>query len=506
MSPKPLIAAVDCGTSAVKAAVLDDRGRALAVADRAVPCRHFPDGRVEQDARQLKAAAFRVLRQVLAAGPDYARRVAAVAVTNQRATVVCTGADGEPLAPALSWQDMRGSPELARVRRELDDRAYFHLTGLPNHPVFSLAKILCVRRRQPELYRKTARFVLLHDFLARALGCDDFYTDVSNASLTGLMDLRTQRWSRPLLELSGVPEGKLPIIVAPGQPIGRVSRTAARRSGLPEGTPIIAGGGDQQCAGLGAGVTEPGVCSITLGTASVVFCQTSRPVLDPRRRVTCCAHALPGRWCLEGLQNTAGDAVNWAARQLAGARGLTPAFWRKVAAVPPGARGVIFLPYLAGAAAPHWRAEATGMWLGLRRSHDPACLMRAVLEGVAVDNRRILDVLAGLRIPVREIRLTGGFAKYPVWNQLQADLYGRKILTLKNAQATLLGVAMLGAWGAGLVSSLEDAARRMVRTETFFLPDAARQARYEMLYRHQNRLFNVINGGAVFSLLDAGIH
>ena len=134
MSPKPLIAAVDCGTSAVKAAVLDDRGRALAVADRAVPCRHFPDGRVEQDARQLKAAAFRVLRQVLAAGPDYARRVAAVAVTNQRATVVCTGADGEPLAPALSWQDMRGSPELARVRRELDDRAYFHLTGLPNHP------------------------------------------------------------------------------------------------------------------------------------------------------------------------------------------------------------------------------------------------------------------------------------------------------------------------------------------------------------------------------------
>ncbi|MFA5044117.1 MAG: FGGY family carbohydrate kinase [Kiritimatiellia bacterium] len=492
------VAAIDCGTSAVKAAIIDLRGNTLSEVSRPVPCRHGIDGAVEQDPLAIQAAAFDCLKTAVNRRRRPGASVDAVCVTNQRATVIPIGAAGQPLASAISWQDMRGAPYVAALRRRLDDAAYYAITGLPYHTVFTLGKILFLRARFPALFRKTRRFALVHDYLLKALGCDDFYLDYANASLTGLFDNRRLQWSAPILALAGLAANRLPVLVRSGQAIGVVSRAASRRCGLTAGTPIVSGAGDQQCAGMGSGAVTPGICSITLGTAGVCFCHTDRVARDPRRRIACCAHAVPGAWNLEGLQNAAGDSVRWAAGRLAGAQRLDRAFLRSVAAIAPGARDVLFYPYLAGAAAPHWIGEATASFLGLKYSHDSACLFRAVLEGVAFENRQILDVFASLRVPIREIRLTGGFSKWTVWNQIQADIYNRPLYTLENQQATLLGAAILAALGIGAAASAPAAVRRMVRVADVFKPRREAARAYIRIYAKYGRIMAAFKQQSLF--------
>ncbi len=492
------VAAVDCGTSVVKAAVFALDGRLVADCALPLPVRRGPDGAVEQDPRRLVDAALAALRGASAR----ARAVpAAVAVTNQRATVIPLDADGAPLGPAIGWQDMRGAPDVADLQARFGEAAYYGITGLPCHAVFTLGKLLFLRRHDPARFRRAARFALVQDWVLRALGCERWVTDEANAALTGLFDGHRRRWSDRILAAAGIAVGQLPALVPPGTPVGHVSRAAAGRCGLPAGTPIVAGAGDQQCAGLGAGVARPGLCSITLGTAGVCFCHAARPVRDPRRRLACVAHAVPGAWAVEGLQNAAGDSVRWAAERLAGGWPLNAAMRRAVAAVPPGAEGVVFFPFLAGAAAPHWISEATGAFLGVNTGHGAPAMLRAVLEGVVFENRLILEEFAALRLPVRDLRLTGGFSHWAFWNQMQADIYGRPVRTLACPEATLLGAAMLAAVGCGALPSLAAAARRMVRPGRVWRPRPAAAHADEAAFRRYVRVLDGVKQQRLFAAL-----
>ncbi len=481
--PQTLYMGVDCGTSTIKAGLFDGRGRRISLATTPVRCQFHADGRVTQDAEAILGAVLGTLRGALARQRVSPARVAAVCIANQRATVLALDRRGEPFLPAISWQDMTGAPAVARLRRQISDADYYRITGLPIHAVFTLAKLLHLKLDAPGPYRRAARFVLIQDYLLRALGCPDFLTDYSNASLTGMLDIRHFRWSPDILRLAGLSAARLSTLVPSGRHVGGLAPAAARQTGLLAGTPLIMGGGDQQCAGAGAGAVRPGLCSITLGTAGVSFCHSDRAVFDPRRRITCCAHVVPGCWNLEGLQNAAGDSLRWATRTLLGSPKLSGASLARVAAVPAGSRGVLFLPYLAGASAPHWIAEATGAFLGLRPQHEAACLVRAVMEGVALESRQILDIFTALQVPVREIRLTGGCSSLPVWNQIQADLYGRPVRSLSDPDATLLGAAMLGAYGVGAFPSVQAAADRMVRIGQTFRPRRRQTMRYAAVYQ-----------------------
>jgi len=480
--PDVVFMGIDCGTSSLKAAIIDTRGRRIGLATRKVPCVYHSDGRITQDALALRRAMLGAMRDALTQSRRTPASVAAIAIANQRATLLALDRHDQPLQPAISWQDMTGAQTIARLRQSISDEAYYRITGLPLHAVFTLAKIMQLKTHDPQLYRRAARFVLLQEFLLRALGCTDFMLDFSNASLTGMMDVRRCQWSDDILRIARIPVTCLSTLIPSGQRAGVLSPAAARQTGLLAGTPLIAGGGDQQCAGAGAGVVRPGLCSITMGTAGVSFCHVNRVIIDPRRRITCCVHVVPGCWNLEGLQNAAGDSLSWINRRLGGNAPLTRARLAQISAIPPGARGALFLPYLAGASAPHWMAEATGAFLGLRQHHDAACLTRAVMEGVVFENRQILDVFASLHVPVDEIRLTGGCASLAVWNRIQADVYGRPVRPLPDHDATVRGVAMVAACGIGTFRSMSDAADHMVRVGATFAPDAGRARQYTAVY------------------------
>ncbi len=485
MEQADLIAAVDCGTTAVKAGLFDLRGSLRGSAAETVPLRFGRDGAVGFDPCEMMGAVCRVLKAAAQRACARPERVAALCVTNQRATVIPVGRRGQPLGRAISWQEMRGVRAVERVRRHISDARFSRITGLPNNPMFTHGKLLALREMEPDRFRAAERFMLVQDYALRELGATGWVTDVSNASLTGLLDITRRQWSEELLELCSVSLRRLPELVASGVQVGAMDKSAARRCGLTAGIPLVAGGGDQQCAGLGAGAVEPGIVTVTLGTAAVVMASAREPMFDKQRRIPCCVHAAPGLWAVEGLQSAAGASVLWLER-LTGhpARALAAAAER----VGPGARGAHFFPYLAGAAAPYWQPDARGVFMGLDLSHGPAELLRAVWEGVTFETREILDAFEWLGLSTREIRLTGGWSQSTAWQRLHADLLSRPVVTLENPQATLLGAAMLGAVGVGVFPTLKEAARRMVHTGGLRHPRPTHRAAYRKVAAHHARL------------------
>ena len=483
-----VVVSIDCGSTAVKAAAFDLDGRRLGLASAFCPPIAADDGRVEYDPGQLAAQALDCLKTIVDQSGVEAGDILAVSVANQRASIVCVKDDGQAVGNVIGWQDGRAAGKIDALRRDIDDDPYYRITGLPNHPVFSLGKMLWIKANDAERYRAADRIVLLHDFLLRQLGCGDFFCDLSNASLTGLLDIEALDWSEDVLELAGLDAAKLPTLVQSGRVIGAISSDVAARTGLLEGTPLVAGGGDQQCAGLGAGAIAAGLLEVTLGTAAVPLCCADRPAWDPERRVTCCAHVVSGKWVIEGLQSSAGSCLTWLWKTLGGeydafSRGVLS----QVANVGPGSDGLLFFPYLSGAAAPHWDAGAGGAFFGLTLSHGRLHLARAIMEGVSLETREILDIFAALDIPIRDVRLTGGYTSLDVWNQVQADVFNRPVHTLREPEATLLGAAILAACGAGAFASADEAASRMVRIDRTFEPAAANVEAYDHIYhRYQD--------------------
>lgn len=312
------------------------------------------------------------------------------------------------------------------------------------------------------------------------------------------LDVSSRKWSAPILEVSGVAADKLAELVPSGKAIGCVSAEAALRCGLPKGTPIIAGGGDQQCAGIGSGCVARGAVSYTLGTAGMLMAYSDKVICDPEMRVACCVHAVPGAWDIEGLQNSAVSCLSWLAGLIHGGGKFAAAFFKRVAAIGPGSGGARFHPYLAGAAAPRWNPLARGAFLGLAFGQSREALVRAVLEGVSFQAREILEVFRALHVPIREIRLSGGGAGIGTWNQLQADIYGLPVTTLRREQASLLGAAMLAARGADLFASVAEAARGMVATGKMYRPGKCARRAYNQLFRRYAFLVGEGEQGKVF--------
>ncbi len=490
-----LFAAIDCGTTAVKCALVDPAGDLKALVARAAPCQFLSNGHIESSPEDLLDQIFAALKDCIDQSGAAPADVVSISLSTQRATVIPINREGNPAGQAISWQDMRGTDDIEQLRGRINDERYYHITGLPNNPVFTLGKILWIKNREPERYRQISRFSLVHDFVLKNLGCDDFFSDLSNAALTGLLDITRCRWSQEILDIAGIEEEKLPTLVEGGTRIGALCKNSAERCGLLAGTPLISGGGDQQCAGLGAGAVAPGILEFTLGTAGVPLVSTEAVICDPGRRVTCCVHAMPGVWEVEGLQNSAGASLKWLRRIMRGDSDDSGRWLDELSATSPGANGILFYPFLTGSSAPHWNPRAKAMFLGLTQSHTTADMIRAVMEGVSLETRQILEVFSSLDIPVSEIRLTGGYTNIGEWNQIQADIFGRKVCTLLNPEASLLGAALLGAVGAGAFPSIPRAVEGMVKVNKVYSPQPEAAGEYNKVYKTYCEIHDIAAAG-----------
>jgi xylulokinase len=437
----------DLGTSGLKAVLVDETGRVVGSTRQPYPLEVPAAGWAEQDPDLWWQALLSASRPLLDAGP----LPDAVGLAGQMHSAVVLGPDRAPLCPAILWNDQRTLQQCAEVEERFG-AALAGWTGNRLRTAFTASKVLWLRRHRPELYARARAILLPKDFLRLRL-TGALATDVTDASGTGLFDVQHRRWSGPALDALGVARDWMPVAHESPSLVATVSAEGAAASGLRAGTPVAAGAGDQAAAALGSGAVAPGMLSIILGTSAAVQLATAVAVPDPNGVFQTFCHALPGTWQLMGGVLSGGGSFDWYGR-LAGIARPAPAepaeasvdfelMCQMAEAVPPGAEGLLFLPYLTGEGAPHLDPEARGAWFGLTRRHDHRHLARAVIEGVAFAVRGVVEAAEALAGAAREIRITGGGGRGQIWLRTFANVLGRQITAVGAGDSSARGAALL---------------------------------------------------------------
>jgi xylulokinase len=439
-----VVVGIDLGTQSLKAVVCDPGMRVLGAHAIAYDTARPRPDHAEQDPAGWEAALAPAIAGALAAAQVSPADVAAVALAGQLDGCVAVDAGGSAVHPALIWQDRRAVAEAARV----DPARLFAITGQVADASHLAPKLAWLRRACPT----AARFHQPVSYLVERL-TGEAVLDPALASTTMLFALDAAAWSPELLDAFETRARELPRVAPATSVAGPLTARGAALTGLPAGTPVAVGTGDDFAAPIGAGVARPGPLICAIGTAEVVGAFAATAVRDPAAEPMVETHAAPaGGFFVENPGWMSGGAVRWA-RDLLGLAD-DAALDALAAAAPPGAGGVTFVPALAGAMTPVWRPHARGTLHGLAAGHDRRHIARAVLEGLAFAARDVADRLAALGLPATEVVLLGGGARSRVWAQIRADVLGLPHAVAAEPDATPLGAAMIAAVAAGLAPDL----------------------------------------------------
>jgi xylulokinase len=488
---KNFLLAHDLGTSGNKATLFTIEGKLVKSVTVLYGAHYFNNNWAEQDPADWWNAVCASTRELVQG--IQTQEIAAVCFSGQMMGCLCVDRDGRPLRPAILYSDQRSVQECADILRQIDAKEFYRITGHRASASYSVEKLMWVRRNEPGLYARTFKMLHAKDYLNfRLTGV--MATEYSDASGTNLLDLNTRRWSEKLVGITGVDGEKLPTLLASTDIVGELTGTAARELGLHPGIPVVAGGGDGVCAGVGVGSVKPGITYNYLGSSSWIATTTKEPIYDEEMRTFVWAHAVPGFVHPCGTMQTAGGAYAWLKNEIctlekatAAERGSSPyeLMNEQIAASPPGANGLVFLPYLLGERTPRWNPDAKGALIGLTLAHTRADVLRAVMEGITLNLSIILDIFRE-RTPISEITVIGGGAKGGVWRKIMADVYQAEILRPNYLEeATSMGAAIIGGVGCGVFRDF-DVAGKFIQVTDRVRPDAATAP----VYREAKALLN----------------
>jgi xylulokinase len=485
-----LILAHDLGTTGNKATLYDPGGELVASAFAAYETRYFGQNCVEQDPADWWHAVAESTRRLLVQSKAAPADIACVTFSGQMMGCVAVDARGEVLRPAIIWADQRATAEAALIAERVGAERVYEVTGHRVGPSYSAAKILWIRAGEPDVFRRAARFHQAKDYvILRLTGAH--VTDYSDASGTNLFDLETRDWSPAILGALDLDRGLLPEVRRSTDVAGELLAGPAEECSLRAGTPVVVGGGDGACAAVGAGVVREGAAYNYVGSSSWIALASSSPLPDPEQRTSTFCHLDPDLYMPTGTMQAAGASYQWFRDALcqeevreAEASGRSPyeLIDALAAQAPPGADRLLFLPYLLGERSPHWNPDARGAFIGLSPNHRKAHMARAVLEGVALNLRIILDAFRRQGAEVKMMRLIGGGAKGALWRQIMADVYGIPVTVPEHTEeATSLGAAVAGGIGVGLFRDFA-VAEEVARPTQAQQPDPEAQKAYDALY------------------------
>ncbi len=471
---------IDLGTSSVKALVVGrEDGRTLGFASAGYPTTHPEPGFAEQSTDDWWRATVSAVRHALANANH--PPIDAIGLSGQMHGTVLLDADYLPLGPAVTWADQRSASDAIDVERSFGSNM-LDIAGSRIAPGFQAATLRWINRNHPDVCEAIRMILLPKDYLRFRL-TREFLTDPSDASGTLLFDIRSRSWSVPLMLSAGVRPDQLPAIVPSG---GYLDRGAALELGLPPGLPVAGGAGDAPAAALGAGVIAPNDVLVTLSSGSQVYTPLATPNIDRSGRLHTFVAALDSNatapWYAMGATLNAGNAVQWLAEVLFGEpvdRGAERVS-ELASKSPPGANGLLFLPYLNGERTPHFDPAARGAFIGLDESHSRADLARALLEGIgfaAYDAFASVENLTG--VAPASITLAGGGSQSTVWRQIIADQFGLPVRTVRGLEQSALGAAILAGVARG--DAIEDLIGRWIRPSVTVLPSPNDHDRYRTL-------------------------
>ncbi|MDC7226598.1 MAG: FGGY-family carbohydrate kinase [Spirochaetales bacterium] len=477
-----MILAFDIGTTVLKGALLSEDGEFLSLSSRNMSLRDtLESGFYESDSGEWIESFCSVSAELLSNFDK--NRLRAVVISGNGPTLVPVAKDGTFLEPVMSWIDRRGTKQSEKIGQVQD---------FVIDPTFYLPKAMWIADNLPEVYEKTGFFLSCPESMAFWL---------TGTAVTILPGLKFEKyfWSDKLLSDLGLDKNKFPDFVKPGHVTGSISKSAAAASGLPEGIPVVSAGPDFVVTLLGTAAVYPGRACDRSGTSEGINLCTETYVEDPR--LMGYGHVVEPLYNVSGIISTSGKALEWIKAQLTPSGTDVSAdysvFIDAAASSPSGADGLLFLPYLAGERAPHWDPSARGAFLGLGLHHDRCDMIRAVLESTGYAMRDVIEVMTENGGRVDEMRITGGPSKSGLWNQIKADITGRRLLVPESTESELLGNLVIALRALGDTDELAASADRIVRIKDVYEPDAGRHAIYSEyfeLYRESYRLLKPLFG------------
>jgi xylulokinase len=465
------ILAHDLGTTGDKATLFSSEGNLISSAFTEYETFYPEIGWAEQNPDDYWKALCSSTKALIEKTKKSPGDIAVVTFSGQMMAALPVDDEGRSLRNSIIWADMRSTRQAREIAQRVEADRVYELTGHRLSASYSAAKIKWIRENEPEIYKKTYKFIHAKDYLVAKL-TGRICSDYSDASGMNLLDITSLKWSAELLEAAGIDRNKLPDVFESTQVVGKVGREAASQSGLRQGTPVVLGGGDGACATCGAGVVSEGDAYIYLGTSTWMGLASEKPLVDPQKR--------------------------------------TFTFWTKVDVyellsqkaqkVRSGADGLLFLPYLMGERSPLWNPKARACFIGLSMLHSKAHMTRSVLEGVAYNMKIIELAFEEQGVKPEKIRMIGGGAKSQFWMRIFADVMEKPFIRLNFIEeATSVGAAIAGGVGAGFFSSINDAGG-FVKIEKEVQPDRRNFLVYRRYYDIFKKSYEQLIG--IFDIMD----
>lgn len=495
----PVILALDSSTTATKAIAFDLDGRSVVEARRTYPRQTPKPSWQEQDATDWWRAAAGAIAEVTAKLAPTGRPILSLCMTHQRESFVLLDEDDEPIRPAVLWLDTRAGEQIDRVGSD-----HVHaLSGKPPSTTPSFYKLIWLAENEPEAIARTARVVEVHAYLTHKL-TGQWRTSWATADPLAVLDMKSFSYSPELVGLAGLGIDQMIPMDAPGSIMGTVTDAVADHLGLPRDLPVVAGAGDGQAAGLGANVCGVDRAYLSLGTSMTMGVHSDEYLYSRAFRTL--SSPIAGGYTLEALLSSGGLCIAWFRDRLSGMDpkdGHIESRLNDLAAtVPPGSRGVRFLPYLTSAETPFWDSDARGAFIGLTDTHGVPELYRAVLEGLALEERLTLKRMEkATGVKVERISVMGGAAKSALFTQILADSLRRPLDVCAEVETTCLGAAMLGAAAVGAdgVTDVKQTAARMSSISHTVEPQQSAKRVYRLAAQTHRQMYPALK--AIFPLI-----
>lgn len=494
------ILALDLGTTALKIMLFRTDGTAVAKSSREYKLMTPTPLEVELPAETYWSAFKDGLSEVMALSKVKPSEIKSLGISAQGETLVAIDKDGNPLMNAIVWLDNRAQDEAAELSRHFSfgSEETWSVTGqVKSLPIWPSSKILWLRRNAPELFRRTAKFLLLEDyFIYRMTG--SFVCEGSLTCTTAYWDFQKKAWWPDMLRYIGISDENLPEIRESGEIVGPIKPDIAVELGLSSETIVTTGALDQACGAIGVGNIKPGIVSVNTGAALAICATVNEPFFDPDGNLPLHYHAMPDsyfahtctmggmvlRWFRDGFcqpEMTAGSLSGIDAYDILS---------KEAAQVAPGSDGLVMLPHLQGAWAPEFNPKAKGVFYGITLHHTRPYFVRAIMEAIAYAIRNSLKVLEGKGIRSSEIRSLGGGSRSKVWGQIKADVIQQPVYTMKNEEAGCLGAAILAGVAIGTYKSVEDAVTKVVAVDDRIEPNPNNAGVYDKAFDRYIGLYN----------------
>lgn len=477
---------IDLGTSAVKALLVDREGAVAAEVTRSYPLFHEHTGWSEQKPDDWVDATIEALHELTSTLGAAAEQIEGISFSGQMHGLVLLNDQGNPVRNAILWNDTRTTEQCREIEHTLGDKL-LSITRNPALEGFTLPKILWVRQHEPSVFAGAVQFLLPKDYVRyRLTGLK--HMDYSDAAGTLLLDVAGKQWSSDVLQAFGLPTSFCPPLVESHELVGTLLPELAESTGLSAATKIFAGGADNACGAIGAGILSEGLTLCSIGTSGVILSYENDKTKDFAGKVHFFNHGKSDSFYAMGVTLAAGYSLSWFKNTFAPEQTFTQLL-EGIGEIKPGSGGLLFTPYLVGERTPHADSIIRASFIGADGSHEKAHFVRAVMEGITFSLNESVDIFRNAGKKVEKMISIGGGAQNPVWLQMQADIFNATVVALENEQGPGLGAAMLAAYGCGWFESLEACAEQFVKHAASYSPQPQAVETYAEIFRVYQQVY-----------------